>query len=189
MQRGIVLCGFILAASCGLMITAVARGRRGAQQGLKLGEYDVVALIYNQELSALGNRALLPICIEMPSGMPTEPLVRYLREGGFEISEESVCEPAMTPGGQHHAKDYPHGLRIFIDRLQRNSAGVISMRVQADDLTVRPGVHFAQTLMSGTYQLKRDEAGKWQITDYKKDYDFADENGRDKCSCVQAPTP
>ncbi|HJX95641.1 MAG TPA: hypothetical protein VJ324_08495 [Candidatus Acidoferrum sp.] len=59
------------------------------------------------------------------------------------------------------------------------------MRVQADDLTVRPGEHFAQTLRRGTYQLKQDQAGKWQIASYAKEYDSADEKGQDK----QASTP
>ena len=150
-----------------------------ALQGLKPDEYNSVALIYNQELSALGNRALFPICIGMPSGMPTEPLVRYLRKGGFEISGEVVCEPAMAPGGQHHPKDYSHGLRIFIDKLQRDSPGVIKMRVQADDLTVRPGKHSALMLRRGTYLLKQDKAGKWQIAGYTREYDSADEKGQD----------
>ena len=186
MQRRIGLCGFILIGSCWLTIPAM--DGQGASQGLKPNEYDGVALIYNQEISALGNRALFPICIGMPSGMPTEPLVRYLRKGGFEISDEAVCQPAMAPGGQHHPKDYSHGLRIFIDKLQRDSAGVISMHVQADDLTVRPGEHFAQTLRRGTYQLKQDQAGKWQITNYTKEYDSEDEKGQHKCNCAQAST-
>ena len=46
-------------------------------------------------------------------------------KGGYEISDESLCEPAMAPGGQHHPKDYPHGLRIFIDKLQRDPGGEI----------------------------------------------------------------
>jgi len=183
-QRGIALCRFILTMSC-VTIAAIASARDAAQS-LQPGEYDGVALIYNQELSALGNRALFPICIGMPSGMPTEPLVRYLRKGGFEISDESVCEPAMAPGGQDHPKDYSHGLRIFIDKLQRDSAGGMSMRVQADDLTVRPGVHFAQTLRCGTYQLKQNEAGKWRITSYTKEYDSEDEKAQDNCSCAQS---
>jgi hypothetical protein len=183
LHRGIALCGFILIVSCWLTKTSVAA--QGAPQGLKPDEYDGVALIYNQELSALGNRALFPICIGMPSGMPTEPIVRFLRKRGFEISDEVVCEPAMAPGGQHHPKDYSHGLRIFFDKLQRDSAGVISMRVQADDLTVRPGEHFAQTLRRGTYQLKQDQTGKWQIVGYTKEYDSADEKVQKK----QASTP
>lgn len=187
-QRGIALCGFILTVSCCLTIAAMAPGGQGAPQGLKPDEYDGVALIYNQELSALGNRALLPICIGMPTGIPTEPLVRYLRNGGFEISDEAVCEPAMAPGGQHHPKDYSHGLRIFIDELQRGSAGVMSMRVQADDLTVRPGEHLAQTLRRGTYQVKQDQAGKWEIANYTKEYDSADGEGKNKCDCGQ-PQP
>lgn len=187
-QRGMAFCGFILAVSCCSTIAAIESGGQGASQGLKPDEYDGVALIYNQELSALGNRALFPICIGMPSGMLTEPLVRYLRKGGFEIGDEAVCEPAMAPGGQHQPKDYSHGLRILIDKLQRESAGVISMRVQADDLTLRPGEHVAQTLRRGTYQLKQDQAGKWQIAGYTKEYDSADEKGKDKRNCSQAST-
>lgn len=183
MQRGIAFCGFILTIGCCLTITAIAASKQDASQGLKPDEYDGVALMFNQELSALGDRALLPICVEMPSGMSTESLVRYLRKGGFEISDESVCEPALASGAQHHPKDYSHGLRLYIDKLQRNSPGVMSMHVQADDLTVRPGEHFATTLRRGTYHLEQNQAGKWQIVDYKKEYDSADERGREKCNC------
>jgi hypothetical protein len=52
------------------------------------------------------------------------------------------------------------------------------MRVEAGDLTVRPGEHLAQLLRRGTYHLKQNEAGKWQIADYTKEYDSADEKGR-----------
>ncbi len=177
MHRRIVLLGTALTLSflaAALVVPVVDA------QGLQPSEYGAVALIYNSELSALGKRALFPICIEMPSGTPTKPLLEYLRKGGFENSDESVCEPAMAPGGQHHPKDYPHGLRIFIDKVQRDPAGVISMHVQTDDLTLRPGEHLAQTLRRGTYLLKRNEAGEWQIADYKKEYDSAEEKGQDK---------
>jgi hypothetical protein len=110
--------------------------------------------------------------------MPTKSLVRYLRKGGFEISDEAVCEPAIAPGGQHHPKDYSHGLRIFIDKFQREAGGVISMRVEAGDLTVRQGEDVAQLLRRGTYRLKRNEGGKWQIVGYTKEYDSADEKGK-----------
>jgi hypothetical protein len=179
-QRGLRLLRFILASGC--FTTAIAR--QGAPQGLQPDEYDAIAVIYNKELSALGERALFPICIEMPSRMPTRPLVQYLRKGGFEISDQVVCEPAMSPGGQHHPRDYPHGLRIFIDKLQRDSGGIISMHVQADDLTTRPGEHLGLTLRRGTYRLKR-EAGKWEIAAYTKEYDSADEKAQDKCNPAQ----
>jgi hypothetical protein len=184
-QRGVGLCRLILTMSC-LTFAAMASAR-SAPKGIQPGVYDGVALIYNQELSALGKRALFPICIEMPSGIPTEPLLQYMRKAGFEVSDESVCEPATAPGGQHHPRDYPHGLRIFIDKVQREPGGVISMHVETDDLTLRPGEHLAQTLRRGTYQLKQDEAGKWQVAGYKKEYDSADE-GQDKCNCSQAST-
>lgn len=183
LQRGTALGGFILAMSF-LTIAAIA-SVPSAARSLQLSEYNGVALIYNQEMSALGNRALFPICIGMPSGMPAGPLVRYLRNRGFEISDESLCEPAMAFGGQHHPKDYPHGLRIFIDKIQRGPAGVLSMRITSDDLTLRPGEHLAQTLRRGTYLLKQNEAGTWHIVDYKKEYDSADHKGNGKCNCAQ----
>jgi hypothetical protein len=98
-QRGIAFWRFVLTVSCCLTIAAMASGGQGGPQGLKPDEYDGVALVYNQELSALGKRALFPICIEMPSGTRTEQLLQYLRKAGFEISDESVCEPAMASGG------------------------------------------------------------------------------------------
>jgi hypothetical protein len=98
-----------------------------------------------------------------------------LRRGGFEVSDPSLCEPEMAPGGQHHPKDYSHGLRIFIDKPQRDVGGLVSMHVVADDLTVRPGEHLARTLRRGTYHFKKNEAQRWQIISYTKEYDSKDE--------------
>ena len=94
----------------------------------------------------------------------------------------------MAPGGQHHPKDYRHGLRISIDEFQRDSGGALSVHVITDDLTSRPGQDFAQTLRRGTYHFKRDEAGEWKIISYTKEYDVADEEGQDRCNCAQ-PSP
>jgi hypothetical protein len=107
--------------------------------------------------------------------MPIKPLLQYLRKGGFEASDPTVCEPATARGGQHHPKDYPHGLRIFIDKLQRDPEGRISMHVASDDLTLRPGEHLGTTLRQGTYVFKQNDHGEWQITSYTKEYDFKDE--------------
>jgi len=160
---------------------------QGAPQRLRPDEYDSVALIYNQELSALGDRALYPICIDMARGVPTKPLLHYLRGGGFEVSDPSVCEPAMARGGQHHPKDYPHGLRIYIDKLERNPGGEIGMHVASGDLTIRPGEHFATLLRQGTYNFKQNEAREWQITGYTKEYDFKDEKqGSRNCDAAQS---
>jgi len=170
------------------LMRATPASAQDTTQRLRPGEYDSIALIYNSELSALGDRALFPTCIAMPSGVPTKPLIQYLRRGGFEISDEVMCEPAMAPGGQHHPRDYPHGLRIFIDKPQRNSEGLVSMHVVSDDLTVRPGEHLARTLRRGTYHFKQDKSRKWQITGYTKEYDSEDEKGQDNCDCAQAST-
>jgi hypothetical protein len=96
-----------------------------------------------------------------------------------------VCEPATVPGGQRHPKDYPHGLRIFIDKVQHDPGGVIGMHVQTDDLTLRPGEHLAQTLRRGTYLLEQNKAGTWQISDYKKEYDSVDDKGDGKGNCTE----
>lgn len=173
MQREIAFSGFVLTLSCWLMVAATVSGGQSAPQRLKPAEYDSVALIYNQELLALGKRALFPICIGMPSGTSTKLLLQYLRNFGFEISDESVCEPAIASGGQH-PKGYPHGLRIFFDNFQREQGRLVSIHVQSDDLTLRPGEHLAQTLRRGTYHIRQNEAGKWLIVEYTKEYDSED---------------
>jgi len=185
-QRRIALFGLILTIS-GLTNEAM-ESAPGAPAGLRPDEYPSVALIYNYELSALGERALFPIWIDMPSGIPIKPLIQYLRRGGFEVSDPSLCEPAMAPGGQHHPKDYSHGLRIFIDKPQRDPGGLVSMQVETDDLTVRPGEHLARTLKRGTHHFRQNEAREWKITDYTKEYDSKDEKGQDNCNCRQPST-
>jgi hypothetical protein len=183
-QRLIGLCGWILLL---FSLTNVATAfAQGSPQRMQPDEYSAVALIYNHEVSALGNRALFPICIGVPSDAPSKPLFEYLLKGGFEVSQASVCEPAMATGGQHRPTDYPHGLRIFIDKLQHDSQGLVSMRVVTDDLTTRPGEHLAVTLRRGTYHFKKNEAGEWQIADYTKEYDSKDEKAQDGCDCNKA---
>jgi hypothetical protein len=157
-----------------LMNVAMARAQ-GAPQRLRPDEYATVGLIYNQELSALGTRALYPICIDVAAWMPIKPLLQYLRKGGFEVSDPSLCEPDRARDGQHHPKDYPHGLRISIDKLHRDAEGRIVMHVASGDLTLRPGEHFATLLRQGTYLFKQNEAREWQITRYTQEYDFKDE--------------
>ena len=172
MRQRIALFGLIVmmsSLSSGAMASA-----QGTPQSVRPDEYASVALIYNQEFSALGNKALYPICIDVAYGRRTKPLLQYLRKAGFAVSDLSVCEPATARGGQHHPKDYAHGLRIFIDKLQRNQEGYISMHVVTEDLTVRPGEDLATTLRRGTYHLKQNEAQEWRITGYAKEYDFRD---------------
>jgi hypothetical protein len=156
-------------------------------QRLRNEEFDTIALIYNSELAALGDAALFPICIVPPAGTPSKALLRYLHRGGFPVSDEVICEPATARGGQHHPKDYPHGLRISVDNLVRDPDGTLSFRVDTVDLTIRPGVHFALLLRRGIYHLKRNEAGEWQIVGYTKEIDFRDEKAGEKASCVQPP--
>jgi len=170
------------------MNVALAR-EQSAPQRLGPDEYGTIALIYNQELSALGTGALYPICIDGAASIPIKPLLQYLRKGGFEVSYPSLCEPARAPGGQHHPKDYPHGLRIFIDKLQRDPAGRISVHVASDDLTLRPGEHVGTTLRQGTYLFKQNETGEWQITSYTKEYDFKDEKQQSTNCDSAAQTP
>ncbi|MGB2677080.1 MAG: hypothetical protein WAN12_08370 [Candidatus Acidiferrum sp.] len=186
MQPRIALSGLLLTLSS--LINAAPASSQTAPDQLRPDEYDTVALIYNQELSELGERALYPICIDMLSGVHTKRLVRYLRSGGFEISDSTLCEPATAPGGQHHPKDYPHGLRIFIDKLQLDARGALSMQVAAGDLTLRPGLHVGILLRRGTYHFKQNEAREWQISGYTKEYDFKDEKSVN-CDAAQPPPP
>jgi hypothetical protein len=182
--RLVGLCRWILALSSLTNITMAFA--QGSPQRLQPDEYSAVALIYNHELSALGNRALFPICIGVPSDTPPKALFEYLLRGGFEVSQASVCEPAMALGGQHRPKDYPHGLRIFVDKPQHDSQGLVSMRVVSDDLTLRPGEHLGVMLRRGTYHFKKNEAGEWQIADYTKEYDSKDEKAQVGCDCSKA---
>jgi len=155
-------------------------------QSLRPDEYGAVALIYSHELSALGDRALFPMCIGVPSDTSTKAVFEYLLKSGIEVSEASVCEPAMAAGGQHHPKDYPHGLRIFVDKPQATPERRISIHVVSDDLTVRPGEHSAATLRRGTYHLKKNEVGEWQVVGYTKEYDSKDEQAHQSCDCPKA---
>ena len=186
MHRRIALFGVMLTMI--VLTNAAMASAQGAPQRLRPDEYSTVALIYNEELSALGERALFPICIDLPAGIPTKPLLQYLRRGGFLVSDEVMCVPAMAPGGQHHPKDYPHGLLISVGSIQRDAEGALSMHVDAGDLTLRPGEHLATLLRRGTYHFKQDDAGEWKIISYAKEYDVADDKGQDKCNCAQ-PSP
>jgi len=180
----------ILALLMLLAGTAVKPARASAQGGsrkLQPAEYDTVALIYNQELSALGGRALYPICVGLPTDTPTRPLLEYLRRGGYAVSELSVCEPSAGPAGSH-PKDYPHGLRIFIDKLQRAPGGQVNILVEATDLTLRPGEHFGSPLRRGTYHFKQSEKGEWQVSSYTKEYDSKDEKQGD-CKAAEPSGP
>jgi hypothetical protein len=175
MQQRIVVCGLIwLASSLVNVVPAVAQR---ALERLRPDEYDTVAVIFNQELSAVGERALYPICIDAPPGTPLKPLIRYLRRDGHPISDLSVCNPGMGSRG-HHPKDYPHGMQIGINKLRRASEGQLDIRVETADLTLRPGAHFVTLLRRGTYHFKQNQKGEWEITGYTKEYDFKDAETR-----------
>jgi hypothetical protein len=175
MEQRIVVCGLILLVSG--LVNVVPAVAQGAPERLRPDEYETVALIFNQELSAVGERALYPICIDAPPGTPLKPLVRYLRRGGYPISDPSVCNPAMGPGADH-PKDYPHGMQVAVGELRRGSGGELDIRVHTGDLTLRPGVHFATLLRRGTYHFKQNQKREWQITGYTKEYDFKDAGTR-----------
>lgn len=151
--------------------TAIVPSPVPRSRHLRPDEYDVAALIYNSELEALGERALYPICIALPSGVPTKPLIKYLRANGYPISVPALCEPAMS---SRHPRDYSHGLRIFIDDPQDGQSGQFSVKVESGDLTVRPGQDLATLLRRGIYNLKRNESGEWKIVAYTKEYDSDD---------------
>lgn len=141
-------------------------------QPLKQDEYAVVGFIYNDEISALGERALYPIYIQLPADANVKPLVRYLRRYGYPISDPSVCLPGLG------SRDYPHGLHIQLLQPQRHSDGTIDVEVRVGDLTLRPGIHFATFLREGAYHFKLNHSGEWQMIGYTKKYGLTDSEAR-----------
>lgn len=166
----------LLLAAITATLSQVADSRQ-----LRLDEYEIAALIYDSEIEALGDRALYPTCIALPSGVPTQPLLKYLQRGGYQVSGPELCDPASSSGGQHHPRDYPHGLRIFISNPQDGQNGLLRVKVESGDLTLRPGRHFVSLLRRGTYNFKR-ENGEFKIVGYTKEFDskdaIPDNNGR-----------
>jgi hypothetical protein len=175
---------FLLAI--GLAVATATSGQTASGR-LQPDEYDAVALIYNQELSALGDKALYPICLNTPSDTPSKPLLDYLRKGGYAVNDLSLCQPNAGPGG-NHPKDYPHGMLIFIDKPKRDSKGQVDMHVESTDLTPRPGEHLAVSLRRGTYHFKQDEKGGWQVSGYTKEYDAKDEK-QPGCNVAESAPP
>ena len=161
----LVRLGLVLLISA--FVISVASGQ-GAQEALRSDEYYAVAAVYNDELSALGERALYPICVVPPAGTRTDSLVHYLLRHGFTASDPKVCNPSPGSG------DFPHGMEIRIQELRRDPGGEIDMQVAVGDNTIHYGVHVAMILRQGTYHLRKDENGSWQIVRYTKDYDIRD---------------
>jgi hypothetical protein len=186
MKRNITIVALFMLLAGTLARPARASAQGGTTGKLQPDEYAAVALIYNQELSALGVRALYPICVSLPTDASTKPLVEYLRKGGYVVSDLSVCQPNASAGG--HPKDYPHGLRIFIDKPQRQSSGQLDMHVEATDLTLRPGEHVVATLRRGTYHFKLGDKGEWQVSGYTKEYDSKDEKEAG-CKVAESAAP
>lgn len=185
MKKAAAIFGLMFFVGC--LVSPVQALAQSATERLRPDEYDTVALIYNDELSALGGRALYPICVSTPESAPTRPLIEYLRKGGYAISDLSLCLPNTGPGGKH-PKDYPHGLLISIDKYQRMHAGEFDIHVDVSDLTLRPGDHLALLLRRGTYHLKQDEKGKWRVSGYTKEYDFKDEK-QEGCKVAESAPP
>ncbi len=137
-------------------------------------EYEAIGLVHDDAVVALGNRALFPVCISVPADTPAQPLAQYLRESGRAVLDPWICEPATSDSPEERTRDYPHGLRILVHGVDRYADGQISIRVQADDLTLRPGRDLGSILTKGAYRLKRDDKGAWQIVSYTKEFDSED---------------
>ncbi len=137
-------------------------------------EFEAIGLIHDDQMARLGNRALFPVCLSLPAATPPEPLGEYLRSTGRGILDPWICQPAMSPSPAERTRDYPHGLRIFIHGVDRYANGQISIRVQADDLTLRPGRDLGSMLTQGVYHLEKNQHGEWQIISYTKEFDSED---------------
>lgn len=184
-MRYLALLALACSLACGQGVAA--KGTKKAE-GLRSNEYAAVGAIYDNELSALGKRALYPICITLPAGISSTPVLKFLQSYGYAVSEPSLCEPAMAQSGTKRPKDYTHGMRIYLNDPERDSDGSIRIKVEVSDLTVRPGEDIAALLRDGVYQLKLDDKGQWQIVGYAKKYDSAD-NKQSDCTNPQPATP
>jgi hypothetical protein len=170
-------------ALLGTMLTWVPfSSAQKAQEGLTPDEYDSVAVIYNAEIAALGERALYPICIGAPRGTSSRAITRYLRKYGFNVSDERICNPPLSHG------DFPHGLVIEILKVVGGPAGQLDMQVMSGDNTIHVGVHFAEALRKGTYHLKRNQESQWEIVGYEKEFDYKDVK-EEQHGCVPSHSP
>ena len=152
------------------MASATPPANKSAEK-LQPKEFNTVALIYNDELEILGERAFYPICISMPSGDSTNPLLRYLHRYGFAIYDSHICNPSLKYG------DFPHGMEIEILKLQHGPEGQLGIEVGLGDNTIHVGEHVATLLRHGTYHFKQNEKGKWEVTGYTKIFDYRDVKG------------
>ena len=119
-----------------------------------------MALVSRGELSALGDRAAVPICIRVPpKKTPPEPLIRYLQSVGVPVSHQKDCYPRG---------EYPRGVEINISDLRRSNVSQLDLTVDTADITLGRDVHFATPLREGTYHLKQDDKGEWTIIGYTK---------------------
>lgn len=174
--------GVLAAALVGVVLTFVPfASAQKPEDWLSSDEYDSVAVIYNAEIGALGERALYPICIGTPIGTSSRAITRYLRKYGFNVSDERVCNPPLSHG------DFPHGLVIEILKVVHGSAGELDMEVMSGDNTIHVGVHFAEALRKGTYHLKRNQEGQWEVIGYTKEFDYRDAKPeQQECDTPQA---
>lgn len=138
------------------------------QEKLQPDEFNTIALIYNNELETLEERAFYPICLSMPSGNSTKALLRYLHRYGFALYDSHICNPSFRNG------DSPHGMEIEIRKLQHGSKGQLDVETILGDNTIHVGEHFATLLRHGTYHFKQNSEGEWKIAGYTKTFDYRD---------------
>jgi hypothetical protein len=168
-----------------LLCSSVITSEQSGSESLRATEYGTVGLIFNEELSALGAKALYPICVDAPKDAPLKSLVSYLRKASYPISDLRLCVPNLAPI-REHPKDYPHGMQIFIDNPHRDLKGQVDIHVETTDLTTRPGEHLTLVLRRGTYHFKSKETGAWEMTGYTKEYESRD--GNPNCVAAQSST-
>jgi hypothetical protein len=70
----------------------------GTSTHLRSDEYDAVALIYNSEIDALGQKALYPICISLPAGNSAKPLIQYLQRARYPLPLKYIQGGRVSSG-------------------------------------------------------------------------------------------
>lgn len=128
------------------------------EEPLQPSEYRAFALICKQELSALGEKMVRPICVQVPPSKGTpKSLIKYLRSMNIPVRDGRACYP---PG------QLPLGSEIRIWEIKRGPGKQLAIKVETGNLTPEPGAHVGDLLRLGTYRLTKSDKQAWSIDRY-----------------------
>ncbi len=147
-------------------------------QALAAKDFRILGLVYENELAALGERAVFPICMTTPHEVPEDAVIEYLRSNNYRVSPRKICAPSLDTG------DFPHGLRIDVMHIVYLPDGSLRADVSSNDNAIHYGVHLAESLRKGTYTFARDTGDKWRVSQYTKLFDYQDSQSTKLCKPV-----